>query len=129
MLNFCHPQDEDGNPLETEYGLSTYKDHQTFTIQVKYCYLWFAQMASFLVQFLQWHNFNSSFCLQEMPEKAPAGQLPRSVDIISDNDLVDKCKVCYELPFVFKKRSITFIKVLENYSCQQVLLYYWGLRT
>ena len=27
-------QDEDGNPLETEYGLCTYKDHQAFTIQV-----------------------------------------------------------------------------------------------
>lgn len=54
-------KDKDGNPLETEFGLSEYKDHQTVT-------------------------------LQEMPERAPMGQLPRSVELVLDHDLVDKVK-------------------------------------
>jgi len=54
-------KDEDGHALETEFGYSTFKDHQTIT-------------------------------LQEMPEKAPMGQLPRSVELILDHDLVDKVK-------------------------------------
>ncbi|MFH4973686.1 hypothetical protein AB6A40_000395 [Gnathostoma spinigerum] len=54
-------EDENKNPLETEFGLSTYKDHQTFTIQ-------------------------------ELPENAPPGQLPRYVDVIADEDLADSCK-------------------------------------
>ncbi|KAE9548878.1 hypothetical protein FO519_007903 [Halicephalobus sp. NKZ332] len=54
-------EDENKNPLETEVALSTYKNHQTFSIQ-------------------------------ELPESAPAGQLPRSIDVIADDDLADRCK-------------------------------------
>ena len=54
-------RDADKNPLETEFGLSTFKDHQTVV-------------------------------LQEMPEKAPMGQLPRSIELILDHDLVDEIK-------------------------------------
>ena len=55
-------KDDQGNPLETEFGLCEYKDFQTIVIQ-------------------------------EMPESAPLGQLPRSIEAMVEGDLVDKVKV------------------------------------
>lgn len=62
ITSSIYPQkDAQKNPLETEFGLSQFKDHQTIV-------------------------------LQEMPEKAPMGQLPRSIELVLDDDLVDRIK-------------------------------------
>ncbi|KNH08372.1 minichromosome maintenance (MCM) complex subunit [Perkinsela sp. CCAP 1560/4] len=60
-INVMPQKDNAGNLLRTEFGLSTFQDIQSFT-------------------------------LQESPENTPPGQLPRSIEVRADDDLVDSVK-------------------------------------
>lgn len=60
-MSIVYPTEFNGTRLQTEYGYSTYHNHQVISIQ-------------------------------EMPECAPFGQLPRAIDVVLDDDLVDATK-------------------------------------
>ena len=67
--------------------MSTYKDHQTIT-------------------------------LQELPEKAPTGQLPRAVEAITEFDLVDQCKPGDRVQVVASYRYYLICYVLNGETIQ-----------
>jgi len=57
-----------------------------------------------------------------MPERAPAGQLPRSVDVIMDDDLVDMCKPGDRIQLVGLYRSLGNRSAGEGSSTFRTLL-------
>lgn len=68
------------------------KDDEDHPLQIEYGYCVFMD--------------HQRISIQEMPERAPAGQLPRSTDVIMDDDMVDKCKPGDRIQLVGVYRSV-----------------------
>ena len=69
--------EEDGKHTDKVSGFKT-KDDQGRPLTVEYGYCIYKDQQTIVIQ--------------ELPERTPPGQLPRSVEVVLDNDLVDKCK-------------------------------------
>ncbi|CAG8455206.1 5602_t:CDS:10 [Funneliformis caledonium] len=79
--NFCSKEYHDstsiGNQIPSSSAYPT-EDENGYPLTTEYGY--------------SVYRDHQTICLQEMPEKMPPGMLTRSVDIILDDDLVDKVK-------------------------------------
>lgn len=88
-----YPQeDEDGEPVrfwKTNPVCGT-ADNQQLITEYGYCT----------------YRDHQTISIQEMPERAPAGQLPRGVDVIMDDDLVDQVKPGDRIQLVGIYRSL-----------------------